>query len=102
MFRMRTLLLAAFAALTIWSNAAFAGITYYFPLTGYEDDDLEWHLDTGTPCEGGSTNCSSTTVGTPGVINGTANNGIIDVGERSILQALPALDRPTASNLGLP
>jgi hypothetical protein len=64
MFRLKTLFLAAFAALTLGINPAFA-VTFFSPQTGFEDDDIEFHIDSG---------------GAPG----TAGNGLIDVGERLV------------------
>ena len=58
MNRLKTLFLAAFAVLTLGITPALA-VTYFSPLTGFEDDDLEWHIDTN-------------------------NNGLIDVGERLV------------------
>jgi hypothetical protein len=85
MVRMKMLFAIAAAAmfLGLGSSRTFA-VTYFSPVTSFEDNDLDAHLDTGTPCEGGTTNCSSQEPGTPGVITGTANNGLIDVGERLV------------------
>jgi hypothetical protein len=85
MVRMK--MLFAIAALVMFfglGNRPASALTWYFPETGFEDDDLEWHIDSGTPCGTDTTPDCVNDADNNNIEDGTAANGVIDVGERLV------------------
>lgn len=64
-FKLNAMAMALGAGLIVASVPALAAITWFDPLTQFEDDDMDWHIDSGG-------------------VAGTENNGKLDVGETLI------------------